>query len=426
MTPSGSSSISILYLTTESPYPATSGGRVRSLAQLGLLESLPEVSRITVVSLREEPRQENQVRELEKLFSKVATLPPVFHPIHLKQHPRYVPRVLWERAFGQPYLAGKWASPRVERLLRSAARTNPFEVVYIDHLGMMRYAKLLHELLPKARIVLEQHNVESDFFGQFADKKRGILRRVARLEHTLATKYECAQLKTADHVVAISEEDAERFREMSGGRTATLVPQLVERRGSESFAPTEGTVLYVGNLGWHPNVAGLDWFFREVWPSLHRKYPKVTMRVCGSGLRKDGSGRPVVPALWKEQESKGVTVVGFVDDLAPEYARAAALAAPVVGGSGVRIKLLEGMAYGVPVVTTADGAKGLPLRDGIEMRVAENPETFADALGALALDPKLGAKLRSGAFAYLEAFHGKPVAQARMRTVLGLPDPVAP
>lgn len=372
-----------------------------------------------MVSLREEPLQENQVRELEKLFPKVVALPPVFHPIHLKQHPRYVPRVLWERALGRPYLAGKWASPRIERVVRSAARSRQFDIVYVDHLGMMRYAPLLQELLPHARVVLEQHNVESDFFGQFASRKRGVVGRIAKLEHALAEKYERAELSRADHVVAISQEDADRFEAMSG-KKSTLVPQRVERRGAATFSPTLGTVLYVGNLGWHPNVAGLDWFFEKVWPSLRAEYPNVTMRVCGSGLKVGSDGRPVVPPLWQAQEKHGVTVVGFVDDLSPEYARAAALAAPVVGGSGVRIKLLEGMAFGVPIVTTADGAKGLPLRDGIEMRVAETPKAFAEALGGLALDPALGAKLREGAFAYLEAFHGTAVAQARMRTALGL------
>lgn len=417
--------LEILYLTTESPLPATSGGRVRSLAQLELMASLPEVASITVLSLFESDSDAGSVEALGRRIPKVKAERPVFHPIHLRAHPRYVPRVLFERSLGKPYLAGKWASDRVARKLVEMS-SKSFDVTYIDHLGMTYYADLLRDLHPRARLILEQHNVESDFFAQFADRKGGVVRLVGKAEHRLAESFERAQVLAADHVVAISEADAERFRAM-GSKTTTLVPQCATRKAGEVFAPAQGCALYVGNLGWHPNVAGLDWFFAHVWPEIRAARPDLTLRICGSGLAKDADGKTIVPKAWC---LPGVEVVGFVEDLAAEYEKAAVLVAPVRSGSGVRVKILEGMSYGVPIVTTEDGARGLPLTSGRELFIASDAHAFASDVVRVAYDTELGAQLREGAFRYLEAEHSVGVAQRRMREVLvgagGLPATVSP
>jgi polysaccharide biosynthesis protein PslH len=406
----------VLYLTTELPWPATSGGRVRSLAELSLLGSLPEVSEIHVVCLREEEVAERTLRELEDAVPKALVEMPVFHPIHLKAFPRYIPRVLWRRALGEPYLAGKWASPAVVEALETAVRRRDFAVVYIDHLGMMRYEKLLRRLLPQARFVLEQHNVESDFFRQFASRAPLALKPAALLEFRLARRFEMAAMRKVDAVVAISHEDARTFRAMAGVE-AVVVPQRVAFDANRPFAPTAREILYVGNLSWRPNVEGLDWFFREVWPRARARDASLRLSIAGSGLKKDAAGSPVVPELWRQP---GVTIRGFVDDLGPLYAKASVLVAPIVGGSGVRIKLLEGMAYGVPVVTTRDGAAGLPIRAGVEAEIETNPDAFAERMVALASDEGRGSRLRTAAFAFLEAHHSTAACGAAMRRALAL------
>jgi glycosyltransferase involved in cell wall biosynthesis len=412
------SALRVLYLTTESPYPPTSGGRVRTFAQLGLLASMPEVERIVVVSLDEDGH--DHVRKLrDVLGAKVATEPPVFHAIHLKQHKTFIPRVLWERAKGKPYLAGKWVSPALAARLEAIGRAERFDIIYVDHLGMAVYAPRLREIFPGARLILEQHNVESDFFQQFAARKRGAVKMVATLEHREARRFEQRAMRDADHTVAISAEDAARFVEM-GAHAVTVVPQRVVLRVDPGAprSPVSGEVLYVGNLGWGPNVAGLDWFFREVWPRVREVDASLNLRVCGSGLRRNAGGDLEIPSSWR---ADGVEVVGFVDDLREAYARASAIIAPIVGGSGVRIKLLEAMSYGVPVVTTTDGASGLPLVHGRELVVADTPATFATELCALARSPARGDALRAEAFAFLSREHSEAAAQARMRIALGIP-----
>src|SRR4051812_9199462 len=181
----------VLHLTTEFPWPATSGGSVRTVSQLRILASLPEIDTVTVLSVAEHAVSERERRALAAAIPKLRVLPPIFHPVHLFDFKRYVPRVVLLRALrGVPYLAGKWESPAVRNAVRRQLRGSPVDVFYIDHLGMARYLSDARTERPACRVVLDQHNVESDFFEQFAAQKTGPKRLLARAEHRAAARFE--------------------------------------------------------------------------------------------------------------------------------------------------------------------------------------------------------------------------------------------
>jgi glycosyltransferase involved in cell wall biosynthesis len=283
---------------------------------------------------------------------------------------------------------------------------------------MAVYLPAIRDVLPRARVVLEQHNVESDFFAQYARELRGkkrLLRPVAQREARRARRFEAEALKEVDAVVAISKADAGVFEKMAGVK-AHVVPQAMsfrERVPSPASPPELG---YVGSLAWRPNAQGLDWVCREVWPRVRAKAPELTLAIVGSGLPEGPTG-PLVPEAWRVE---GVKTLGFVRELAPHEARWSAMVAPVFGGSGVRIKLLEAFKAGVPVVTTPDGAAGLDLADGRELFIADGAEAFAARVVELASSPELQERLRKGAYAYLERAHAPRLAEAVMRGALGL------
>jgi glycosyltransferase involved in cell wall biosynthesis len=404
----------VLHLTTEFPWPATSGGPVRTVSQLRILASLPEVERVTTLSVRERDVPEADRRALEAAIPKLVVVPPVFHPVHLFDFKSYVPRVALLRALrGVPYLAGKWDSRELRRALRRELQGG-VDVAYLDHLGMARYLPDVKRT--RARTVLDQHNVESDFFGQFAARKTGVKKLVAEAEHRVSVRFEQRALRSVDAVVAISDEDAKHFGDLAGVR-AHVVPVVMEFERKKRASPGRPHFCYVGNLRWQPNVAGLDWFCREVWPKVRARVPDATLEIAGVGLTRDASGRLPVPDAWKVP---GVETIGFVADLEPLYARSIAMLAPILGGSGVRMKLLEGFRAGMPVATTPDGAFGLPLEDGREALVAKDPDALAERIERIAKDEALRDTLREGGYRYLETHHSLPVAQAVMRRVLGL------
>jgi len=408
----------VLHLTPEFPWPATSGGRMRTLSQLRIIASLREVESITLLSATEQNVSAADVRALEGTVEKLRVVPPIFHPINLFDHKRYVPRVAALRLLGVPYLAGKWDSRALRRALRRELVAALVDVVYIDHLGMGHYLPDIKAERPSCLTVLEEHYVESDYFKQFAAEKTGPKKIVAKAEYVAARKFEERALREVDAVVAISIEDAKQIKALAGVN-AHVVPLVItfERkarphRGRPHFC-------FVGSLRWRPNVLGLDWFCQKVWPLVRKRVPDATFEIAGVGLKLDASGCLLVPDPWN---GPGIETVGFLEDLEPLYARSRGILAPIVGGSGsgVRVKLLEGLRAGIPVVTTSDGALGLPLEDGKEALISSDPEGFAERVERLVKDDALQERLREGGYAYLESHHSLAIAQRVMKVVLGI------
>ncbi len=217
-------------------------------------------------------------------------------------------------------------------------------------------------------------------------------------------------------VVAISNEDARVFGDFAGVK-AHVVPVVLTFERQKRPDPGKPHFCYVGSLRWKPNVLGLDWFCQKVWPLVRSRVPNATFEIAGVGLKPDASGKLPIPDAWK---APGIETVGFLEDLEPLYARSIAMIAPITGGSGVRMKLLEGFRAGMPVVTTPDGAFGLPLVDGQDALISPDPTGFAERTAKLASDAALRDRLREGGYAFLEKYHSLATAQNIMRGALGI------
>ncbi|HVD51092.1 MAG TPA: glycosyltransferase [Candidatus Udaeobacter sp.] len=409
----------ILFNAPDFAWPPVRGGHVRVASQLRVLTSLPEIERVRVFWVREDPQAWRECESLERAIPKVEVAKPVFHPIHLRRHPRYIPRVAWLRlAHGIPYIAGKWESPRVRRALAAELRAGRFDAVWLGALGTAHYLPLIRRLAPGARVILDGHNVESDIWGEFARRQHGVRRVFAEAEWRGTRRFESDVLRAVDAVGAISDDDARGYRELAGVE-AHHVPQVVPfvRRPP---APAPGPrVCFVGTLSWHPNILGLDWFCREVWPLVRGRLADATFEIAGSGLPTDSRGAAIVPPAWRVG---GVTTLGFVPDLSPLYERSAVTVAPILEGSGVRMKLLEAFQNGVPVITTPEGARGLAIENGREAFVEADPARFAARVIEVATSTRLQEHLRAAGYEYLERHHGLAPAQRVVRTLLGLAD----
>jgi glycosyltransferase involved in cell wall biosynthesis len=236
------------------------------------------------------------------------------------------------------------------------------------------------------------------------------------VEHRSARRFEEQALRAVDAVVAISGEDARNFRALAGVE-AHVVPVVMTFERTKRPWPGKPHLCYVGSLRWKPNVAGLDWLCREVWPLVRKRVAYATLEIAGVGLKPGAAGNLPVPDAWRVP---GVETVGFLEDLEPLYARSVAMLAPVTGASGVRLKLLEGFRAGLPVVTTPDGAFGLPVENGREALIAADPTAFAERVVRVLEDAALRERLVDHAYRFLEQHHSVAVAQRAMREALGL------
>ena len=181
--------------------------------------------------------------------------------------------------------------------------------------------------------------------------------------------------RRADIVLAISEEDRQRLSEDSPGVQIDLLPMIVEPGlTGPDFDAREG-LMFLADYRNPANRDGIEWFFKQVWPSVLKSVPGVKLHLVGSNLPRDFAS-----------EHEGTVGVGFVPDLETELAKRRMLVAPVRWGTGVKTKNLLALSHGLPVVTTTVGAEGLDLRPGQDALIADTAEDFARAIVRLYTD----------------------------------------
>jgi polysaccharide biosynthesis protein PslH len=410
----GADPLNVLFLSLDFVFPADRGLRVRSLSQLRVLSSIEAINEITLLALSETKVGEDRLRALERELPKVRAEPPVVQPTHMRRSPRHLPRLLGLRLLGVPYLVAKCDNADMHGLVDRHLRTGRYDVVYIGHLGMAAYLASARRLAPQARVVLEQHNVEWEIFKRLAPSFRFAMRQFTRLEASALRRYERRVLRAVDSVIAISDADALAFEQLAGVR-AVVVPTYIETTFKREETTRRPALGYTGLLGWQPNTQGLDWFCKDVWPLVRARVPDATLTIAGPGLGRLPDGSLAIPSNWS---LPGITTVGYVDELEEIYRGSVAMVAPILGGSGVRMKLLEAMRAGMPTVTTTDGAAGLAVADGREMFIADEPSRFADCVARVLSDSGLRERLRVSGYAYLEAHHSIGVARGRLEESL--------
>ena len=387
----------ILFLTTELPWPLDGGGKLRTYETLACLARFAEVR---VLSFSEDPAAAAAASALEGAIPGVAVLPPISHPIRIRRQPLALARAGVNRlVHHEPYLVAKFRNREYGRLAREEGRRFRPDVVWCDHLNVWPAAARAR---PGAALVLDEHNVESDLFRLAAGAGPLPLRLASRVEGRVALAFERAALARADRVVAISGEDGKRLRELGGGdRVVVRLPSMGELPAPRPAPPPSDSIGFLGTLSWPPNAEAVAYLAREVAPALSRRGAKVRIAIGGKGLP---------PGIAAQARDAGLSVCGWIDDAEGWFRGIGAAVVPLRSGSGIAMKLLDAMRAGVPVVSTSAGARGLAVRDGEELLLADGAEALADAILRLARDETLRQRLVSSAYEYLVRAHGRGAA----------------
>ena len=159
------------------------------------------------------------------------------------------------------------------------------------------------------------------------------------------------------------------------------------------MAAREHVIVFSGNLEYHPNTSAVRFFRQEVWPRLRNQWPDLIWRLVGRN--------PQAVRQWTQGDGR-IQVTGPVDDAIAELGRAQVAVAPILAGSGTRLKILEAWGAGLPVVSTTLGAEGLPARDGQHLLLADGGEPFARAVTRLLQDAHLRHEMGCAGRALLE------------------------
>jgi polysaccharide biosynthesis protein PslH len=297
------------------------------------------------------------------------------------------------------YHVQRFISAEFKKKLEQILQENQFDIIQFELLHMSPYIDSVRKY-SKGKVILRAHNIEHLIWERIAKNTRNPLKKfyLTHLAKTLK-RYENSAIRAYDGIVAITGHDAAFFKEVimehsgmekkklhaSGLTPSKITPEDVITipfgidlsRFPDPPAVMEFPSLFsIGSMNWQPNIEGIGWFLEKVWPQVHEQFPVLKFYLAGRHM----------PEWIARKEYPNVVVVGEVADSLQFMHSKAIMVVPLLSGSGIRIKIIEGMAAGRAIISTSIGAEGIDCTDGKNILLADTTADFTAAIARLATE----------------------------------------
>jgi len=375
----------ILLLCNKSPWPPLEGGPIAMNAMVtGLISAGHQVKVLAVnsnkygISHESIPAQYRSLTGIEMVYIDLAVRPlPAFINLFT----------------GKSFHVERFISASFKAALKEILTKDKFDIIQFETLFTTPYLSLIRSL-SDARVVLRAHNIEHLIWQRIANGCSNPLKRVylSHLARTLR-RYELNMLKQVDGIAAITDKDAGYFRSVAPETPVISIPFGIPAKDFDVVpkikpSDTPPTLFHLGSMNWIPNQEGINWFIHDVWPTLHKKFPKLKFHLAGREM----------PSRIRNMNTEGIVIDGEVPDALAYMQSHTVMIVPLFSGSGIRIKIVEGMLAGAAIITTHVGAEGINYTDGLNLLIANDANGFIKAvekcLNTPALIEELGQNAR--------------------------------
>lgn len=290
-------------------------------------------------------------------------------------------RLKWHQALAnlfskKSYHISRFESKAFELMLVNLLKNESFDIIQLETLYLTPYIQTIRKY-SKAKIVMRAHNVEHEIWERIAMNTKNPIKK-KYLQHLTGKlkQYELSHLNDYDLLVPITKRDLDNFVQMGYKGQASVLPIGLETdEYHANFASFEhnNSIAFIGSLDWMPNVEGLNWFLAKVWPELLRRRPALKLHIAGRNT----------PDSFYQMRHKNVIVEGEVPDAHAFINQHSMMIVPLFSGSGMRAKILEGMALGKVVVSTELGLEGIFAEDNKECLIANDALSFIQKIDGL-------------------------------------------
>lgn len=353
----------ILILTNKLPYPPKDGGAIATLNLALGLNRLDNRIDLLVINTS---KHYFPINEIPESISLQLNINDIYIDTNLN-----IRKGLLNFLFSKkPYNAVRFESLAFDKKLKELLIENDYDIVQLEGLYLVPYIKTIREY-SKAGISMRSHNVEHEIWERNAVLEKNVLKRMyLNILARRIKRMEIDTLNDFDYLLPITDRDAEKFDELG-----CKIPKHVVNAGinMQDYAQSNvriefPSLFHIGALDWAPNQEGLIWFFNEVWPELRSNFPKLLFYLAGRNA----------PQIFEKQIKNidGIVYIGEVESARDFILSKAIMIVPIFAGSGMRIKIIEGLAYEKAIVSTSIGIEGIPVTDGENILIANNKDTF--------------------------------------------------
>jgi glycosyltransferase involved in cell wall biosynthesis len=362
--------MNILLVAHKPPYPPVDGGTLATLNMaLGLAKAGNKVT-VLAMATPKHPSDESRIPiDYRALVN--------FRHHHVDIRTNSFQGILNLLFSSKPYNIERFKDSGFRDALRELLLATPFDIIQLEGLYLYPYIEIIREN-SKAYVAFRAHNVENIIWARLAKDGRNILRawyfrnlakRMQKIEEEIMSR--------VDALVPITPNDSDWFHRHGCGKPsitvpATYFPQPELKQGGQAPA---NAICFLGALDWMPNTEGLDWFLARVLPILRTRIESLSVHIAG----RNAPARLVKRLLHTDN----VIYHGEVGNAVSYLSGYRIMIAPIISGSGIRVKVVEGMFLGKAIATTTIGCEGIAAVNGEHLLVADSPESFADAIEKL-------------------------------------------
>ncbi|MBZ0289126.1 MAG: glycosyltransferase family 4 protein [Anaerolineae bacterium] len=378
----------VLLLTQVLPYPPDSGPKVKTYY---VLKYLAQHHDVTLVSFVRDSDKPAYISHLESLCERVITVPITRSKT---RDLRYLGQSLFS---GDPWMMLRDERPEMRKALAELAASIHFDVVHADQLNMAQYA------LPfqSSRKVLDLHNALWMLYKRLAETTAltSPMKYILMRDWQLLKRYEGEMCRRFDAVTAVSAEDRALLIEAGARDDITVIPIAIDT-DEQAFInrrPSGPHIVHIGTMYWPPNIDGITWFLDQIYPLIKQQVPDVRCTLIGA--------RPPASIVERSHSDRTLTVTGYVDDPLPFLEDSSMMVVPLRAGGGMRVKILNALSQGIPMVSTTLGCEGIRLTNGHDIMIADDPQTFAAETVRLLHDAELNNRITQQGRATVEQLY---------------------
>jgi len=372
----------ILQICNKAPYPPNDGSSIAiyNMAS-GLVSNLAEVHLLTI--------------NTKKHFKDDALVPEKFkaethYQSVFKNTDTTVSGALFNLFSGDSYFVSRFYFPEFEIELIKKLKAHPFDIVQLEGLFMGKYIPAIRKY-SHAKIVLRAHNVEFLIWERHLKHETNLLKKwYINLQNKRLKRLELDGLTKTNAVVTITEADKEYSHKIYPKLNAVNCPtgvNLSEYNQGIHSKKENKTIFYFGSMDWMPNQEAVEWFLKNCWSKIQQLHPECRFIIAGRHM----------PERFRQLNTKLVKVIENVTDKTAFYSTYDIMLVPLLSGSGLRIKIIEGLSYGKAIISTSVGAEGIPAIPGRDLLIADGTDDFVEAVDLLLKDADKKSELEKNA-----------------------------
>lgn len=371
----------ILQLCNKAPYPANDGSSIAiaTLAE-GLADNGIELHLLPINTKKHFKPEENIPAEFKAKTNYLSVY---------RNADTSIQGAFLNLFSTQSYFVSRFHFKEYEAQLINKLKNNTFDIIQIEGVFMCTYISTIKQY-SKAKIVLRSHNVEHQIWERhLANEKSGVKKTYLSLQNSRLKSFEINAFNEVDAIVTITDEDKKSIASLCPNKPIHTCLTGINLKSYQQVAVPKhpNTLFHFASMDWMPNIEAVDWLLKEVWNDVLKQQPNAKLILAGRGM----------PERFKKLASANISIIDDVKDSAEFYKTYDVMLVPLWSGSGLRIKLVEGLAYGKAIITTSIGAEGIPYTSGKDLIIADSGKDFSNAIIELLTNTSKKQNLQSSA-----------------------------